>query len=95
MTRFPPWIARLRDEQLLLVLDNCEHVIDAAANLAVVVVNGESGVTILATSRELLRVHAARTYSGTSRQAVQSPTPVSRRNSDGGRCRMSVVNRVH
>jgi predicted ATPase len=49
-------IAALRDQQMLLVLDNCEHVIEAAAALAVEVLNYAPGVQILATSREPLRV---------------------------------------
>ncbi|MES1265903.1 MAG: winged helix-turn-helix domain-containing protein, partial [Variovorax sp.] len=41
----------LRDMEMLIVLDNCEHVIDAAAALADRLIAGTS-VTILATSRE-------------------------------------------
>ena len=41
--------------QLLLILDNCEHVIDAATALAETVVSLCSGVSVLATSREVLR----------------------------------------
>jgi predicted ATPase len=40
----------------LLVLDNCEHVIEAAATLAVAILRGAVDVHILATSREPLRV---------------------------------------
>ena len=49
-------IAALRGRQMLLVLDNCEHVIEAAAALAVEVLHHAPGVQILATSREPLRV---------------------------------------
>ncbi len=50
-------VARAVGEQhLLLVLDNCEHVIDAAANLAEVLVRECPRMTILATSREILRI---------------------------------------
>ncbi|KWT63283.1 regulator [Streptomyces albus subsp. albus] len=42
--------------RLLLVLDNCEHVIGAAAGLAHAVLAGCPGVTVLATSREPLGV---------------------------------------
>jgi predicted ATPase/DNA-binding winged helix-turn-helix (wHTH) protein len=48
-------IAALKDQQMLLVLDNCEHVIEAAAALAVEMLNRAPGVQILATSREPLR----------------------------------------
>jgi predicted ATPase/DNA-binding SARP family transcriptional activator len=41
---------------LLLVLDNCEHVIDAAATLAELLLASCPGVSILATSREPLGV---------------------------------------
>jgi hypothetical protein len=40
---------------MLLVLDNCEHVIEAAAALAVDTLRGAPGVRVLATSREPLR----------------------------------------
>jgi predicted ATPase/DNA-binding winged helix-turn-helix (wHTH) protein len=46
----------LGDRPLLLVLDNCEHVIDAAADLAARVLAACPRVTILATSREPLGV---------------------------------------
>ncbi len=46
----------LRPQQLLLVLDTCEHLIDAVAELARRVLADCPGVRILATSREPLRV---------------------------------------
>jgi predicted ATPase/DNA-binding winged helix-turn-helix (wHTH) protein len=49
-------LAFLRERRVLLVLDNCEHVIDAAAALAEPVVNEAPHAHILATSREALRV---------------------------------------
>ncbi|MDQ8704529.1 BTAD domain-containing putative transcriptional regulator [Streptomyces sp. LHD-70] len=42
----------LRDRRLLLVLDNCEHVIEAVAALARLLLQAAPGVRILATSRE-------------------------------------------
>ena len=47
-------IGHLRDRELLLVLDNCEHVLDAAGALAQEVLSSCGRVGILATSRELL-----------------------------------------
>ena len=47
-------VAMLRDRRMLLLLDNCEHVIDAAADLAAAILSGAPGVSILATSREPL-----------------------------------------
>jgi predicted ATPase len=44
--------------RLLLFLDNCEHVLDVAAELVEVVLAGSMGVTILVTSREALRLGA-------------------------------------
>ncbi len=52
----PSLIAFLREKQLLVVLDSCEHVIGAAATLAEEVFNGTNGTHVLATSREALRV---------------------------------------
>ena len=51
----PGLVAALRDRRMLLVLDNCEHVIEASAAWAAEVLNGAPGVQILATSREPLR----------------------------------------
>ena len=46
------------DKQLLLVLDNCEHLIDACAALAERLVQGTVGVRLLASSREALQIPA-------------------------------------
>jgi DNA-binding winged helix-turn-helix (wHTH) protein len=46
----------LRDKQILLVLDNCEHVIETVAALAEGVFRGVGRTSLLATSREPLRV---------------------------------------
>ncbi len=51
----PALVAFLRDRRLLIVLDNCEHVIDAAAVLAETVLKGAPEIRIVATSREPLR----------------------------------------
>src|SRR3984885_12256503 len=47
---------------LLLVLDNCEHVIDAAANLAETLTRLSPRTTIVATSREVLRIDGESVY---------------------------------
>jgi predicted ATPase/DNA-binding CsgD family transcriptional regulator len=52
---------RLRDGRSLLVLDNCEHVIDAAAAFAEHLLAACPGARILATSRERLGVAGERT----------------------------------
>ncbi|MEH2561774.1 ATP-binding protein [Bradyrhizobium sp. AZCC 2289] len=49
-------------QKLLLVLDNCEHVIDAAAKLAETIVRMCPRTTILATSREILKIEGEYVY---------------------------------
>jgi predicted ATPase len=58
----PGLLASLRDKRMLLLLDNCEHVIDAAASLVAAVLSGAPGVNVLATSREPLGVAGERRY---------------------------------
>jgi len=48
-------IACLREKQMLIVLDSCDHVIEAAASLAEQIVRSTPSVHVLATSREPLR----------------------------------------
>ena len=52
----PSLIAFLRERRLLVVLDNCEHVIEEAAFFAARLFLAAPGLHILATSREALRV---------------------------------------
>ena len=59
---FARLVAFLSDKRMLLVLDNCEHVIEAAAALAFQVSRAAPGVQILATSREPLSVEGERIY---------------------------------
>jgi predicted ATPase/DNA-binding SARP family transcriptional activator len=47
---------RLRSAGLLLVLDNCEHVLDACAELAGALLRAAPGLRVLATSREPLGI---------------------------------------
>jgi DNA-binding winged helix-turn-helix (wHTH) protein len=58
----PGLVTAIRDARVLVLLDNCEHVIDAAASLASAILSGASGVNILATSREPLAVAGERAY---------------------------------
>jgi predicted ATPase/DNA-binding winged helix-turn-helix (wHTH) protein len=72
----PRLLDHLRDRQILLVLDNCEHVIDAAAAVAAAILRGAPGARILATSREPLRIegeHVHRLASLASPPASSSP----------------------
>lgn len=50
-------VDHLRGRELLLVFDNCEHLIDACADLADQLLRGCARLRILTTSREPLRVH--------------------------------------
>jgi predicted ATPase/DNA-binding winged helix-turn-helix (wHTH) protein len=58
----PNLIAYLRDRRILLILDTCEHLIDAVAELASRLFDAASQVHILATSREALRVEGEHVY---------------------------------
>lgn len=50
----PTILRYLRDRRLLLVLDTCEHLVDACATFADSVLRAAPGVTVLATSRQPL-----------------------------------------
>ena len=63
----PDLVAFLHDKRMLLVLDSCEHVLDAVATLAEEILKGAPSVHILATSREPLR---------TRRESVQRLAPL-------------------
>jgi len=46
----------VRDRRMLVVLDNCEHLLDASADLVVALLGAAPGLTVLATSREPIGV---------------------------------------
>ncbi|MGH3153731.1 MAG: protein kinase domain-containing protein [Streptosporangiaceae bacterium] len=54
--------AGLARVQLLIVLDNCEHIIEAAADLCEMIVHAGDDTRILATSQETLRVAGETRY---------------------------------
>jgi predicted ATPase/DNA-binding winged helix-turn-helix (wHTH) protein len=58
----PILFAHLRDKRMLLILDNCEHVIEAVAPLAAGLFLAAPQVHLLATSREALRVEGEQVY---------------------------------
>jgi predicted ATPase len=58
----PALMEGLKSLRLLLTLDNCEHVIDAASTLAELVFREAPDVHILATSREALRAEGEHAY---------------------------------
>lgn len=56
-------VARALDRsRLLLVLDNCEHLIEATANLVETIVRLCPNASVLATSREILRIEGEYAY---------------------------------
>lgn len=55
-------VESLEDRQMLLVFDCCEHVIQSAAVLAETIIQETPQVSILATSRELLRAEGEHVY---------------------------------
>jgi predicted ATPase/class 3 adenylate cyclase/tetratricopeptide (TPR) repeat protein len=55
-------LTHLKDRQLLLLLDNCEHLVGACAQLATALLRSCPGLRILATSREGLGVAGERLY---------------------------------
>ena len=67
--------AHLKPRNLLLILDNCEHLIDPAAELIHAILRAAPEVRIIATSREALRVPGEQRY-------TVPPLPVPNR-SDG------------
>jgi predicted ATPase/DNA-binding winged helix-turn-helix (wHTH) protein len=60
--RMPGLLAHLKNRQMLLVFDCCEHVIAAAAALAEAISQAAADVHILATSREPLRAAGERVH---------------------------------
>jgi predicted ATPase/DNA-binding winged helix-turn-helix (wHTH) protein len=52
----------LKGREMLLVLDNCEHVVEEAAALATELLRGVPGLRLLATSREALRAEGEGVY---------------------------------
>jgi predicted ATPase/class 3 adenylate cyclase len=55
-------INALKAKKMLIVLDNCEHVIESSAKLVTAILRDCPGVRLLATSREALRVYGEHTY---------------------------------
>jgi predicted ATPase/DNA-binding CsgD family transcriptional regulator len=52
----------LRNRQLLLILDTCEHLVGACASLIETLLDSATGVTVLATSRQALSIAGEHTY---------------------------------
>jgi predicted ATPase/DNA-binding winged helix-turn-helix (wHTH) protein len=54
--------AALGSKQIMLVLDNCEHVIDAAAEMVEALLHANPAARVIATSREPLRAESEHLY---------------------------------
>jgi predicted ATPase len=67
-------ITYLKHKQVLLVLDNCEHVLDEARNVAAAILQTCSNVRILSTSREALHVAGEDVYRMPSLELVSAVT---------------------
>ena len=55
-------VEALQRKQMLLVFDNCEHVVSACAAMADLLLQGRDSSEILATSRELLNIAGENVY---------------------------------
>jgi non-specific serine/threonine protein kinase len=64
----------LRTKQTLLVLDNCEHLVEAVARVVDVLLDTCPGVRVLATSREVLGIAGETTWLVSS---LSVPAPAS------------------
>jgi len=72
-------VSRLAQAPAVLVLDNCEHVVDAAADLAQAIHQGAPATLVLATSREALRaegewVHRLQTLPAPDSETIDAET---------------------
>ncbi|WP_141508290.1 winged helix-turn-helix domain-containing protein [Ramlibacter sp. WS9] len=70
----------LRDQRVLLLLDNCEHLLDEAAKTAQALLRALPGLVLLATSRQALGVEGETLYrvpSLTLPEPAESPMPAS------------------
>jgi len=54
--------AHLKQQKLILILDNCEHILAACTSLATAILELAAAVRIIATSREVLHVAGEGTY---------------------------------
>lgn len=55
-------LSYLSSRRVLIVLDNCEHVVDAAADVVDLLLERCGGVSVLATSREALQIDGEQTF---------------------------------
>jgi predicted ATPase len=67
-------VAALKSKSMLLVLDNCEHLINASARSVAALIRACPGITILGTSPQGLGIvgEARRALPGTPRRALHA-----------------------
>ena len=75
----------VRDKSVLLVVDNCEHVLDAAATTLEVLLAAGLGVHVLATSREPIEIAGERVF---------PLAPLAADGEDGGEATELLVDRI-
>lgn len=68
-------VRHVADRELLVILDNCEHLIDACAQLAKRLLQAGDRVRILATSREALRINGETTLPMPTLSLPDAATP--------------------
>ncbi len=73
----------LRERRLLLILDNCEHLLEGCARLADILLRGCSKLTILTTSREVMGISGEVTYRVPS---LAAPDPTWHSSKELGQC---------
>jgi predicted ATPase/DNA-binding CsgD family transcriptional regulator len=67
----------VRPRRMLLVLDNCEHLVDTCAKLAEMLLRACAGLHILATSREPLKIAGEWTWRVAPLPVPTTPEPIS------------------
>jgi predicted ATPase/DNA-binding SARP family transcriptional activator len=75
----------LRDKHLLILLDNCEHLVDAAAALADRLLAAAPGLRLLVTSREPLHIPGEHLWAVPTLDLPEQATPESVRESGAAR----------
>ncbi len=69
-------LSMLAERETLLIVDNCEHIVDAAAAWIADILESTTNVRILATSRAPLAISAERVYPLDSLKSGLSPTDI-------------------
>jgi len=64
----------VRGKQLVIMLDNCEHLLSACANVVDVLIDADAGIRVLATSREGLGVRGERQFAVRSLEVPAADT---------------------